>query len=302
MDALSPKAILFLLLALLGAAFAGYWWLAERRRRGVARRAGPGVGLRPTWRQIAVGVVTDFLDALGVGSFATTTSLYKLGKMVPDEDIPGTMNVGHTFPTFAEAFIFISVVEVDMTTLALMIASSVVGAWAGAGVVARWPRRKIQVGMGILLLVAAVVTVVRITPLMPAGGDAIGVRGARLLIGMAGNLVLGALMTLGIGLFAPCMILVGLLGMSPKVSFPIMMGSCAFLMPGAGARFIRAGRYDLRAALGLSAGGVPAALVAGLLVGSLPLLAVKWLVVGVVVYTAAMMLRSAVREKRNGPR
>ena len=154
MDALSPKAILFLLLALLGAGFAGYWWLAERRRRGIAARGGPGAGLRPTWRQIAVGVVTDFLDALGVGSFATTTSLYKLGKMVPDEDIPGTMNVGHTFPTFAEAFIFISVVEVDMTTLSLMVASSVVGAWAGAGVVARWPRRKVQIGMGILLNVS----------------------------------------------------------------------------------------------------------------------------------------------------
>ena len=154
--------------------------------------------------------------------------------------------------------------------------------------------------MGILLFAAAAVTVVRMTGLMPGGGDAIGVRGARLAIAVVGNLVLGALMTLGIGLFAPCMILVSLLGMSPATAFPIMMGSCAFLMPPASARFIRSGRYSSRAALGLTVGGVPAALVAGLVVKSLPLLAVKWLVVGVVVYTAATMLRSAAREKRSG--
>jgi uncharacterized membrane protein YfcA len=297
--AVSPKAILFGLLALLGAAFVALWWATERRR---ASRA---IG-RPTPKEIAVGVVTDFLDALGIGSFATTTSLYKLGGMVPDEEIPGTMNVGHTLPTLAEAFIFISVIDVDMRTLSLMVAASMVGAWTGAGVVARLPRRKIRIGMGILLLAAAAITVVRLTGLMPGGGDAIGVTGGRLLAGMAGNLVLGALMTLGIGLFAPCMILVGFLGMSPATSFPIMMGSCAFLMPGASARFIRSGRYNLRAALGLTAGGVPAALVAGLMVKSLPLLAVKWLVVGVVVYTAATMLQSAAREKarekRNGQR
>ena len=100
-------------------------------------------------------------------------------------------------------------------------------------------------------------------------------------------------MTLGIGLFAPCMILVSLLGMNADTAFPIMMGSCAFLMPVAGLRFIRSGRYNLRAALGLSLGGVPAVLVAAYLVTSLPLSAVKWLVVAVVVYTAAAMLNSA---------
>jgi uncharacterized membrane protein YfcA len=248
--------------------------------------------------ELAIGAVTDFFDTLGVGSFATTTSLYKLGRIVPDENIPGTLNVGHAVPTFAEAFIFILVVEVDMTTLALMIAAATAGAWMGAGFVSHWPRRRIQIGMGVLLLVAAAIMAARVTNLVPGGGDALALSGARLAIGLGGNFMLGALMTLGIGLYAPCMILVSMLGMNQAAAFPIMMGSCAFLMPAASLRFIRSGRYDLGAALGLTLAGTPAALVAGLLVKSLPLTAVKWLVVAVVVYTATAMLRSAAQEAK----
>ena len=285
---LSGKALLLTALALLAVTFIALWWRAAR-----------GVTPFPTWREIAVGVVTDFLDTLGIGSYATTTSLYKLGRMIPDEEIPGTMNIGHAVPTFAEAFILIALVAVDVKTLAALIAASMVGAWFGAGVVARWPRRHIQRGMGVLLLAAAVVMIVRQVGAVPEG-NAMGLGGVRLAIGVAGNMVLGALMTLGIGLFAPCMILVALLGMNPATAFPIMMGSCAFLMPPASVRFLRLGRYNPRAALGLTLGGLPAVLVAGLIVKSLPLHWVKWLVVAVVVYTATAMLRSAAKGKENG--
>src|SRR4029077_10113529 len=121
----------------------------------------------PSPLQLGIGALTNFFDTLGVGSFATTTSLYKLGGLVADENIPGTLNVGHMIPTFAEAFIFIKIVEVDMTTLASMIAASVAGAWLGAGVVSRWSRRNVQIGMGVLLLAAAGIMVARATGLSP---------------------------------------------------------------------------------------------------------------------------------------
>jgi uncharacterized membrane protein YfcA len=286
---LSAKAVLFALLGIVGVAFIGIWAREALR----ARR--PGERARPTALHLGIGFITDFLDTLGVGSFALTTSLYKLGRVVDDENIPGTLNVGHAVPTFAEAIIFILVVEVEMKTLVLMIAAAVAGAWIGAGVVARWPRRRIQVGMGVLLFVAAAIIVLRLTGAVPGGGDALGLSGPRLAIGLAGNFVLGALMTLGIGLYAPCMILVSLLGMNATTAFPIMMGSCAFLMPAASVRFVRSGRYDLRAALGLTLAGTPAAIIAGLVVKSLPVRAVNWLVVAVVLYTAIAMLRSARR-------
>jgi uncharacterized membrane protein YfcA len=147
------------------------------------------------------------------------------------------------------------------------------------------------------LLAAAVVIVLKQMHWMPGGGQAIGLTGTKLVIGVLGNALLGALMTLGIGLFAPCMILIALLGMNPLTAFPIMMGSCAFLMPVGSARFVRTGSYNLKAALGLAIGGVPGVLLAAYVVKSLPLTAVNWLVVAVVVYTAAMMLRSARRER-----
>lgn len=284
---ISARAILFTLLAVVGVAFIAIWAREARRARV------PGAPIWPTRLQLLIGFVTDFFDALGVGSFATTTSMFKLGRIVEDEKIPGTLNVGHAVPTFAQAFIFILVVNVDMTTLALMIAAAVAGGWLGANVVAGWSRRRVQVGMGGLLFVAAIIIVARLTDAIPGGGDAIGLRGARLYAGLAGNFVLGALMTLGIGLYAPCMILVSFLGMNPATAFPIMMGSCAFLMPAASLRFVRSGRYDLRAALGLALAGTPASLVAGLIVKKLPVAAVNWLVVAVVVYTALAMLKSA---------
>jgi uncharacterized membrane protein YfcA len=253
---------------------------------------------KPSALDIGIGLFTNFLDTLGVGSFATTTSLFKLGGLVRDEEIPGTLNVGHTLPTIAEALIYVALVQVDVTTLVSMIAAATVGAWLGAGVVSHWPRRKVQIGMGSVLLAAATIIVLKQMQWVPGGGQALGLTGTKLIIGLVGNALLGALMTLGIGLFAPCMIMIALLGMSPITAFPIMMGSCAFLMPVGSIRFVRAGKYNLKAAIGLAVGGVPGVLLAAYIVKSLPLMYVNWLVVCVVVYTAAMMLRSAHRERR----
>jgi len=133
--------------------------------------------------------------------------------------------------------------------------------------------------------------------LFPAGGDTLGVRGALLAIALVGNFALGALMTLGIGLYAPCMILVSLLGMNPKAAFPIMMCSCAFLMPAASMRFIRERSYSLRAALGLAIGGVPGVLLAAYIVKSLPLSVVRWMVIVIVVYTAVTLIRAGLQNR-----
>ena len=244
----------------------------------------------PTFLQTAIGFVTAFFDTLGIGSFATTTAVYKLRDMVPVKLIPGTLNVGHALSTIAQAFIYTKLVPVDPTTLILMIVAASIGSWLGAGVVVHWPKRKIQIGMGIALLGAAALMLMSQLNMVPGGGDALGLTGTRLYIGLAGNFVLGVLMMLGIGLYAPCMILVSLLGMAPTAAFPIMMGSCAFLMPVSSVRFVNTRTYHVQAALGLALGGLPAVLIAAYLVQSLPLAAVRWLVVFVVIYTSINML------------
>ena len=247
----------------------------------------------PSPLQTAIGFVTAFFDTLGIGSFATTTSIYKLRSLVAVRLIPGTLNVGHTLATITQAFIYTKMVPVESQTLIAMIVAACLGAWLGVGFVVHWSRRKIQIGMGIALFGAAIVFLMQALNLVPGGGDTLGLSGVRLAIGLAGNFVLGVLMMLGIGLYGPCMILVSLLGMNPTAAFPIMMGSCAFLMPVACVRFIRSRAYDKQAALSLALGGVPAVLIAAFLVVSLPIAAVRWLVIVVVVYTSLNMLMTA---------
>src|SRR5262245_8919897 len=251
----------------------------------------------PTLFQTGIGFVTSFFDTLGIGSFATTTAIYKLTGMVPVKLIPGTLNVGHTMAPIAQSFIYMQIVPVESTTLVSMIAAACLGSWLGVGIVVRWPRRKLQIGMGLALLGAATLMLMTQLNLTPGGGEAIGLTGARLAIGLVGNFVLGVLMMLGIGLYAPCMILVSLLGMAPTAAFPIMMGSCAFLMPTSVVRFVRTGTYHKQAAMGLALGGVPAVLIAAYIVRSLSLGTVRWLVVVVVVYTSINMLVTARQEE-----
>jgi uncharacterized membrane protein YfcA len=269
-----------------------------RRRRAQKAAGGAIESDTPTLTGMTIGFVTNFLDTLGIGSYATTTSAFRFWKTVPDERIPGTMNIGHTLPTIVEAFIFTQIVPIEPRTLILMIAAAVMGAWLGAGVVASWPRRTVQIGMGTALFVLAVVMIVRSSGVVPVIGDALALHGTKLVVAVGVNFALGALMTIGIGLYAPCMILVSLLGMSPTTAFPIMMGSCAFLMPVASVRFIKSGRFEPRALLGLLVGGIPAVLIAAFVVKSLPLDKVMWLVIVVVIYTATSLLRTAARERR----
>ncbi len=206
---------------------------------------------RPSVVQIAIGFVTDFLDTLGIGSLATTTTLFKVLKVVPDEHIVGTMIIGHSLPAVVQAFIFVVVVLVDPTVLVSLIAVSVFGSWLGAGVASTLPRRPIQIGMGIGLLAAASFMLMSQLRMFPSGGTALTLTPGNLMIALVANFILGALLMLGIGSYAPSLILFSVLGMDPRAAFPIMMGSGAMMAMAGGLRFMKAGRFDRRAALGL---------------------------------------------------
>jgi len=284
------RSLLLGVIALGAFTYIARWWWLERAR--AADHARPR---RPRFSDLAVGFVTNFFDTLGIGCFAPTTAYYKLRSRMPDDEIPGTLNTGHALPAMTEALIFIAIVSVDMTTLVSMIAAAVLGAWLGVGIVSGLSRRAIQLGMGGALMCAALLFLVKNLDWVPGSGDALALHGPTLIFAVGVNFLLGALMMLGVGLFAPCLILVSLLGMSPLAAFPIMMGSCALLMPVGGARFVRTGRYNVSAALGLAIGGIPGVLVAAYIVRSLPTAWLRWLVLIVVVYAAVQMLRSARR-------
>lgn len=239
-----------------------------------------------------IGSVVNFFDVLGIGAFAPQTALLKFTKQTEDRLIPGTMNVANTIPVLIQALIFITVIEVEPLTLVLMLVSAAAGAIMGVGVVAKLPEKTIRRIMGCALLVTAGFMLARNMEWIQGGGTAIGLNGSKLIIGVVVNFILGALMTVGIGLYAPCMALVFALGMSPQVAFPIMMGSCAFLMPPASIRFIREGAYNRKAAVGMAIPSIFAVLIAAFIVKSLPLDTLRWVVIVVILYTAGVMLRA----------
>ena len=264
--------------------------------RTARRVAGSGAeGGAPTPAHLAIGFVTNFFDTLGIGSFAPTTAVFRLLRLVPDELIPGTLIVGHALPVLTQALFFVSAVSVDPLQMVLLIVVCVAGGWLGAGVVTSLSRRAVQLAIGCALLVAALFMLLGMLGQVPAGGTALALTPRALVVALVINFALGALLTLGIGNYAPSLIMFSLLGMDPRAAFPIMMGSGAFVGTIAGVRFLRAARLHGRAALGLTIGGIPGVVVAAWLVQSLPLAALRWLVLVVVTYAALTLLRAGLR-------
>jgi len=278
-------------LAVLVVAFIAVWMASAR--------AGHPHGA-PAPLHYAVGAVGLFFDSLGIGNFAPTTAVFRLTRMVKDELIPGTLNVSSSIPVAVEAFAFIAVITVDATTLVSMVVVGAVGGWIGARIVSRLPRRPIQIGMGTALFVGAWMMTMTNLELFPGGGDAVGLSGAVLLFALGANFFFGMVEALGIGSYAPSLILLPLLGMDPRAAFPIMMGSAAYILPSCGMKFLRTGRYDGRVALGITLGGIPGVLVAVYVVKSLPLTMLRWLVVVVVLYAAVSLLLAA-RSRTSAP-
>ncbi len=282
---MSPAKLgLFAAVVALGALFLAQWLRLARRRE---------LRERPTWSDLGIGFLTNFGDALGIGSYATTTALYKFRGRPSDELIPGTLTVGSVTVGIAETIIFVTLITVDPTLLIAMVASASVGAWLGAGVVSRMPRRSIQLFMGVALLTAAVFFVLGNLGVGPVGGAALSLSGWRFAAAVATNFIFGALSTIGIGWYAPTMVVLALLGVNLRAAFPIMMGSGGVMLPVAGMRFLRSRRFAWGPAIGIATAGVAGVLIAAFIVKRLPLRAVSWLVAAVVTYAAVAMLRSA---------
>ncbi len=283
--------ILLVLLALFGVAFAVQLGRTMLRQGDYA----------PRLEAVVLGAVTNFFDTLGIGSYAPSTAWLRLRKLTPDAGIPAMLTVGHCLPSVVQALIFIQIVKVDPLLLAGCIGSAVLGAAVGVHLVARAPVPVVQAMVGAALTIAAVCFAMTNLKLMPGGGTALSLPAGLLLPVFAAHFVLGALMTFGIGMYAPSLILLSLLGLNPVAAFPIMMGACAFLMPVAGVRFLRIQRVDLRIVTGIALGGIPAVLAAAFLVKSLPLMTVRWGVVAVVIYAATQLLWSAARPAKPAP-
>ncbi|MEO7240823.1 MAG: sulfite exporter TauE/SafE family protein [Sphingomicrobium sp.] len=251
-----------------------------------------GEPFRPAPEVIAVTAVINFFDTLGIGAFAPTTAYLKLRRLTPDHLIPATLMLSLALSASLQATIFVRIIEVDPALLISCIAAAVVGAVVGSKLAERLPPARLRLVMGIGLLIAAAVMTLGNIDLLPTGGDAVALPPLQFAIAVAACLLFGSLMNVGIGFYAPALITMSLLGLDPRAAFPIMMGSCAFLMPSAAFRLLKRRELDMRIVTATNLGAIPGVLLAAFVVKSLPLDALRWVVIAVVLYAAIMMLRA----------
>lgn len=290
----TARIVLYGCLALVQIAFVAVWLRAVRRRK---------LAMRPSLGDMAIGCGTCFLDTLGIGSYAQMTALFKLRGNPPDELIPGTLNVGNAIGIIFSALLFVQMINVEPVLLTSMVVAAGAGAWVGADIVSRLPRKAIQLLMGVALLVAAGFFTLTNVGILPPGGTAMGLVGWRFTAAVVANFILGALMCVGIGNYAPSMALLAFLGMHPIAAYPIMIASDGMLIPVASLGFVKSGRYANAVAVGLTIGGTLGVLLALPLIKTLSnhLAVMRWVVIAVITYAAVAMLRSALKDNTNAP-
>ena len=245
-----------------------------------------------------IGFITNFFDTLGIGSFAPLTALLRGLKQIEDKLIPGTLNVSVTIPVMIEAFVFITIIKVEKITLFLMIVAAIIGSAIGAGILSKLSEKLIQRLVGIALIITAFLLLSgQMGWIKELGvGKAIGLTGIKLIIAVLVNIALGVFQAAGIGMYAPSMALVYLLGMSPEVAFPLMMASSAFALPSASIRYIKDQAYNRKAAITITLSGSIGVLIAAFIVKSLDVYLLTWLVIIVIIYTGNTLIKSGFKE------
>jgi uncharacterized membrane protein YfcA len=280
------------LVILLGLAILVY--AAALGRAAIARHA------RPSVEALGLGAVVNFFDTLGIGSFAPTAAWLKFRRLVPDRLIPPTMVVGLTPPAIAESIIFLILlgVFVDPVLLFGCATATMVGGLVGAPLVARARVWIVQAIVAIGLVLAAAAYAMTNLHLFPGGGTATGLPPGLTAVAIIVSFACGILANFGVGNYAPTLVMLSLMGMDPRLCFPIMAAGGSLMGAGASVRHFAIGEVDLRIVLGLAIGGIPAVLVAAFLVKSMPLEFLRWMVFAVVVYTAAVMFRASLAGRR----
>lgn len=284
--------MLTVILVIIGVAILYYAIILARAA--IAAKAVPGI------EALLVGAVVNFFDALGIGSFATTTAWMKFRRMVPDRLIPPTMLAGLTPPVLAQSVIFLALlgVLVDPVLLFGCAVATLAGGLVGAPLVARARVWVVQLTVAIGLVLAATAYAMTNLHLFPGGGTATGLPPMQTLVAIVASFGMGILANFGVGNYAPTLVLLSLMGMDPRLCFPIMATGGSLMGAGAGARHIKIGEIDMRIVLGLALGGIPAVIVAALIVKSMPLELLRWLVLVVVLYAAVVLFRAALLGRR----
>ena len=266
----------------------------------ILARAAIAADAKPRLEALILGAIVSFFDTLGIGSFAPSTAWIKFRKLVPDRLIPPTLVVGLGPPAMAESIIFLILlgVKVDPVLLFGSAVAVLLGGLLGAPLVVRARVWTVQLVVAAGLMLAATAYTMTNLHLFPGGGTAAGLSPMLTIVAIIASFGFGVLLNFGVGNYAPSLVILSLMGMDPKLCFPIMASGAALMAAGAGVRHIQFGQMDLRVVMGLAIGGIPAVLVAAFIVKQMPVEVLRWLVIVVVLYAAAVMAHAAWKGRR----
>ena len=203
---------------------------------------------RPNAEGLLLGAVTNFFDTLGIGSFAPTMAWFKFRKLVPDRLIPATMLVGHSLPSILQAFIFLILlgVLVDPVLIVGCALALMFGGLVGAPLVAKAKVWLIQLAVAIALLIAAILYAMSNLDCCRREEQPPSCSTELTIVAIAANFGFGILLNFGVGHYAPSLVMLSLMGLDPKLAFPIMATGGAVTIAGAGTRHVLIGHIDLK--------------------------------------------------------
>ncbi|WP_018754478.1 sulfite exporter TauE/SafE family protein [Paenibacillus terrigena] len=241
--------------------------------------------------------VIFFFSTFGVSDFAISSIFYRKTKLVTDKKLPGTLNTQCVIPVAVMALAFITVINVDILTLAVCIIAQIIGAYIGPRFVVKLSPTVIRRFIGAGLVIATFFILAGKFGLIPSGGTATGLTGSKLVIAAVCLFIYGALNNIGIGSYALTMVTVYALGLNPAIAFPIMMGAATFSVPIGSMQFIKYGEYSRKITLFTSTFGVIGVLVAVYLVKGLDVSMLQWIVAAILLYSGVSMLIAEFRKK-----
>lgn len=254
------------------------------------------------FKTAGIGFIATFCDTIGVGSFAITVAGLNATKSVKNaKNLPGTLNLGLTIPNLLTGTLFVSAIQVDLVTLITLVVAAMLGSVCGAKVVNKVNKKFVTLFVSICLATAGILMILTQVGIFTNPGTS-GLSGWKLGVGIISFFIIGGLQSFGVGLYAPALAVVSLLGMATIVAFPIMTCASGFAMPATAWVFHRDNNYNPKVSLGLLLGGVLGTVAAFLIIfvgiqGGIGIKMdtftyyLKWFAVLVVCYASFTLLR-----------
>ena len=241
-----------------------------------------------------IGLIANFFDTLGIGSFALIIAMRGMLKVMPDDiRLIGTMNIHAVFIAVVQTLIFLNVFQVDTTNLIISIVMISLGSILSGIIAIRIKHTLVHKIMLAAFIVTGILLLFSQLNILPISSNSTVITGYMLIPFAIFMFIAGMLPGFGIGYYSLIKSSIFLFGVSPIVAFPLMAAASAFQQPITSAIFISNKKFYFKSALLLGISGSVGVLLAAPLISKIDPRTLKWWLLFVVVYNIITFARSS---------